>query len=120
MRISDWSSDVCSSDLGGALLDGVEHQIARQRDHRTIDRVGHVANGGPGPQPLYGLAPWIDRIDRARKAALSDVEQGSPADSGRIVRGAADSDRARLENHIAPRPSDRTRGGSGKSVFNRV
>src|SRR3546814_15462067 len=76
MRISDWSSDVCSSDLlGGALLDGVEHQIARQRDHRTIDRVGHVANGGPGPQPLYGLATWIDRIDRARKAALSDVER---------------------------------------------
>src|SRR3546814_16622189 len=71
MRISDWSSDVCSSDLlGGALLDGVEHQIARQRDHRTIDRVGHVANGGPGPQPLYGLATWIDRIDRGTGAAV--------------------------------------------------
>src|SRR3546814_5427550 len=106
MRISDWSSDVCSSDLlGGALLDGVEHQIARQRDHRTIDRVGHVANGGPGPQPLYGLATWIDRIDRARKAALSDVEQGAPADSGRIVRGADDSDRARFEKQIERRPS---------------
>src|SRR3546814_2993026 len=83
MRISDWSSDVCSSDpLGGALLDGVEHQIARQRDHRIIDRVGHVANGGPGPQLLYGLATWIDRIDRGRKDALSAVEQGAP-ESGR-------------------------------------
>src|SRR3546814_17994211 len=120
MRISDWSSDVCSSDLGGALLDGVEHQIARQRDHRTIDRVGHVANGGPGPQPLYGLATWIDRIDRARKAALSDVEQGAPADSGRIVRGADDSDRARFEKQIERRPSIAVAGVRLRSEERRV
>src|SRR3546814_12313192 len=28
MRISDWSSDVCSSDLSGPLLDRVDLQIA--------------------------------------------------------------------------------------------
>src|SRR3546814_11951000 len=28
MRISDWSSDVCSSDLGGAVLYGIVQKVA--------------------------------------------------------------------------------------------
>src|SRR3546814_16660184 len=38
MRISDWSSDVCSSDLFGAA-DGVCDQPPRRRDPRGIDPV---------------------------------------------------------------------------------
>src|SRR3546814_18697611 len=29
MRISDWSSDVCSSDLGSALLEWPSHQVVK-------------------------------------------------------------------------------------------
>src|SRR3546814_10865489 len=41
MRISDWSSDVCSSDLvgGGAQNCGVERQRARLRPHLGVNRV---------------------------------------------------------------------------------
>src|SRR3546814_2677524 len=38
MRISDWSSDVCSSDLGGLLDDGVAHRFT------PADRAGPVVD----------------------------------------------------------------------------
>src|SRR3546814_4878825 len=48
MRISDWSSDVCSSDLARILLldiqveraVGVEGQLVAVADGETVDRVG--------------------------------------------------------------------------------
>src|SRR3546814_4831554 len=48
MRISDWSSDVCSSDLARILLldiqveraVGVEGQLVAVADRETVDRVG--------------------------------------------------------------------------------
>src|SRR3546814_7062214 len=45
MRISDWSSDVCSSDLGGlALLGHAQHLHARDAgaDFGSADQVAHV------------------------------------------------------------------------------
>src|SRR3546814_1870127 len=47
MRISDWSSDVCSSDLfgiAGAVVDRSEdlaHALRRVARHRTIGKVGY-------------------------------------------------------------------------------
>src|SRR3546814_12651309 len=39
MRISDWSSDVCSSDLvPGTVLNGTHHERLRQHDFLTSDR----------------------------------------------------------------------------------
>src|SRR3546814_7797137 len=48
MRISDWSSDVCSSDLGGARRDGQNlHATSRQRSAlkcpRTKQELHNVA-----------------------------------------------------------------------------
>src|SRR3546814_770577 len=74
-------------------------------DHRDLHLISHSFPTPPSSDLLYGLETWSDRIDRAGKAALSDVEQGAPADSGRIVRGADDSDRARFEKQIERRPS---------------
>src|SRR3546814_11656049 len=51
MRISDWSSDVCSSDLGGEQLDAVVGElVVRRRDDGARDAepgrgVGHHRRG---------------------------------------------------------------------------
>src|SRR3546814_9353412 len=44
MRISDWSSDVCSSDLDPPLRrhDGAVHRVAEVADQVAADRVGEV------------------------------------------------------------------------------
>src|SRR3546814_17442093 len=60
MRISDWSSDVCSSDLGGC--DGGEQ---RARQHIEIERVG------PG-----GGDEFAELLDLARLERLGLVVQG--------------------------------------------
>src|SRR3546814_14720640 len=38
MRISDWSSDVCSPDLAGIAIDGVPRQITAEGDLAGISR----------------------------------------------------------------------------------
>src|SRR3546814_4285026 len=51
MRISDWSSDVCSSDL----VDGIP-TLARELQDRHFDRVFNVLHGGDGESGvLQGL-----------------------------------------------------------------
>src|SRR3546814_4355231 len=51
MRISDWSSDVCSSDLGRVIVgDGVEIGA-----NTTIDR-------GAGPDTVIGAGAKIDNL----------------------------------------------------------
>src|SRR3546814_6891891 len=62
MRISDWSSDVCSSDLG---LEVVGAQIVEQLDHRLKDHSGiEVAGGrvlGLGDPVMYFRGEGLDR-----------------------------------------------------------
>src|SRR3546814_8938009 len=68
MRISDWSSDVCSSDLVGLVVKGVAHKVlpvdtltgkagsdseravlaCEQLRRRTIDAVGQPLDLAPG------------------------------------------------------------------------
>src|SRR3546814_6929022 len=62
MRISDWSSDVCSSDLGSGILhDGMVHHqaggvidieyiIIRDRDHHGTRKDGQKSRGDAGHQ----------------------------------------------------------------------
>src|SRR3546814_19516712 len=72
MRISDWSSDVCSSDLGflqtAALggkitLGGNELMLAQQivmaTDILVLDELGVVI--GPGDSDLGGFLEWADQ-----------------------------------------------------------
>src|SRR3546814_11425795 len=60
MRISDWSSDVCSADL-----DGVWISLA-PRD-QSLSRAAMLADGGPSAdQPLWGIPFAVkDNIDAA-------------------------------------------------------
>src|SRR3546814_8570668 len=75
MRISDWSSDVCSSDLIGATGFGVEEEVVR-RLVIDAERVGEIVEraaprGGTNPRRIGGvkqagavLAP-IAQLDQA-------------------------------------------------------
>src|SRR3546814_2794959 len=69
MRISDWSSDVCSSDLvcaAGASLAVAEHSVALQR--RSLELTERGVQGG--------LFPSID-VTRSR-ALLAQLEAALP------------------------------------------
>src|SRR3546814_1572442 len=75
MRISDWSSDVCSSDLRQAL----EHHDRRVRLHGeardlAVDHVGGepVGTGRVLPQVGRDLAPLLRRTARAQREGRRD------------------------------------------------
>src|SRR3546814_3528993 len=60
MRISDWSSDVCSSDLRG--LDNRRRQPGRRGvPHRSRGRLGRAR-----PQPVRGHRPVLPRPEERR------------------------------------------------------
>src|SRR3546814_18230830 len=71
MRISDWSSDVCSSDLGkqAATLDAVEVTAQRRVENvqdvpvsiRTVnaEQLGALASGGADIRFLSGRVPSL-------------------------------------------------------------
>src|SRR3546814_20106587 len=60
MRISDWSSDVCSSDLATPALQCIFHCVARRR-------AGHDAGTG-------GDEPGVELVDQRTASLLSDSE----------------------------------------------
>src|SRR3546814_4912381 len=68
MRISDWSSDVCSSDLAEARLDGGKLIVAGRRSPRE------VGDGACIHPDLLGEPPRR-RAPRAAAADDDDVEQ---------------------------------------------
>src|SRR3546814_18735758 len=91
MRISDWSSDVCSSDLGGdaadALgadgaarglhpLDAAVAVLQETGDLAALDDVDAEGVGGAGIAPGDGVVP------RGAAAALDEAAHDRPADAG--------------------------------------
>src|SRR3546814_1606506 len=73
MRISDWSSDVCSSDLvlaisGEGLADEVEIQVPADQ---TIDRIGYVGIDRALARPE--IEPGIGRD--SQPVALADLRK---------------------------------------------
>src|SRR3546814_4084821 len=49
MRISDWSSDVCSSDLTDRIGAGLRIGLRRDEIDQRLGEVRHVGQLGPGP-----------------------------------------------------------------------
>src|SRR3546814_4699709 len=63
MRISDWSSDVCSSDLIDPMIQHLEHGSLHSRftqGKQSGSDQAHVGNGRISDQPLYITLPEGD------------------------------------------------------------
>src|SRR3546814_5258676 len=58
MRISDWSSDVCSSDLGREVVDAFKSDVDVQVAVAS-QRVGHL-EGGPRLDRLHAFVEVVD------------------------------------------------------------
>src|SRR3546814_7809916 len=78
MRISDWSSDVCSSDLA-ATSQGSAAQAQRRNRHRHADRHSQDVEGG------RGYRSWETLRVRCRAACenISEAPSSPPARSSR-------------------------------------
>src|SRR3546814_5971868 len=73
MRISDWSSDVCSSDLaGGQQLLAVEDRVGAGGEAQRLQLVAHLlAPGGqPHHRPGHGDAGDGDRAHELERIQL--------------------------------------------------
>src|SRR3546814_7101431 len=71
MRISDWSSDVCSSDLGG----NPEHIAAQELRSRGLS---------PVETPEEYEAAWADALERASASVKTEHEE--VVDAGGLYR----------------------------------
>src|SRR3546814_10281402 len=99
MRISDWSSDVCSSDLIGRTLDEFMREEARSAGNglARLSPRGATAERGEGTWayvPLEEIAPGM--------VLLIAAGERVPVD-GRVVSGTSDLDCALVTGESAPR-----------------
>src|SRR3546814_10267988 len=72
MRISDWSSDVCSSDFNCMDSDGVRcgYDIAQLRAARVVCNVPLIASGGAGEPRHFAQAFELADVDGALAASV--------------------------------------------------
>src|SRR3546814_18518664 len=71
MRISDWSSDVCSSDLG-AVCDDLDSIQRRERNRRNIDALYGtvIRNAVPVDERKRRVGPQSTQVNRGGRAAI--------------------------------------------------
>src|SRR3546814_8644802 len=82
MRISDWSSDVCSSDLSLQLARLVHGDLLFDQA-----RLGHRNPSLRAPARLFeGTGVWRCRVNKSRKAEI-DEKAGQPV-IGAMIRSA--------------------------------
>src|SRR3546814_3694691 len=97
MRISDWSSGVCSSDLLGVSQSALSHTIRGLEERlgvRLLNRTTRsVSPTEAGERLLHGIGPRFDEIE-AEVAAVRELRE-KPAGTIRITatENAAETDR---------------------------
>src|SRR3546814_2413107 len=110
MRISDWSSDVCSSDLGEHDLAVLGHlfsgDVAHREIHVVAEDVRHDHGGGARAVAVDGLHIAAERrVQETMDLALGVVEAtgarpaiGAAENSARTVSVAKDRKSTRLNS----------------------
>src|SRR3546814_18775941 len=111
MRISDWSSDVCSSDLapsGAAAANslGISTQVPARVSYATSGRTRTAKAGGRSVTLKHSRAPVLDAPEsvNAIVQALAHLGQGN-IDADVIGRFAARPDDAGTRALVAARPA---------------
>src|SRR3546814_12796375 len=94
MRISDWSSDVCSSDLAGDGVGTVDRRSAAGQDLDLLDRcrgdrveVHRVGLAVVGPR-VIGCEATVDQdqlVTRAQSAQVEEADRKSVAEGTRVT-----------------------------------
>src|SRR3546814_18197274 len=89
MRISDWGSDVCSSDLvDPAILKRMAAVRAalRQARERLYEAVAVAAASAPAPEAERGSEPWVDnRVTLSRLLAAQGAVRNAGTDFGALM-----------------------------------
>src|SRR3546814_6633341 len=102
MRISDWSSDVCSSDLGvGGHRPALRRATAGERNPRRAgDRARRVQFGDTA---VDGRTPGVGRgrVSMAAALALGDADHQLP----RVILPPLAAEHGRSEEHTSELPS---------------
>src|SRR3546814_4622395 len=89
MRISDWSSDVCSSDLGISAF------IVAAAITMIVNRIGtRTVSGSADARNTHGSARWAKKSDVRRAALMGSV--------GVVVGGWKGSIRVKVLRHDGP------------------
>src|SRR3546814_6896199 len=91
MRISDWSSDVCSSDLFHSLEDRIVKQFLRNRSGSEASGSRHL------PQRQSGPAPTFERPAKAVRPGMVELAR-NPRSRSATLRSAV---RTRSEEHTS-------------------
>src|SRR3546814_19758199 len=84
MRISDWSSDVCSSDLGSALLARVGTRPEEQMRAVKLTRIEQIGADRCGEQWIVDLQRKIDSARSAARPARPDLDAGLRSEERRV------------------------------------
>src|SRR3546814_15017517 len=90
MRISDWSSDVCSSDLWGYVVAAVDHP------ERGLEAILEQFLS-----PDQADASNDEYLDSDQLIAALDLLDAAAADAGSPLDGAIDTERVAAEGHRA-------------------
>src|SRR3546814_12512818 len=105
MRISDWSSDVCSSDLRGELRQSRVVQPLGQRIDGFVDRDGALVAGFGDMIGMHDLAHVAIKVEPPRDAARLPERKQLAREAG----GAAEIDELdMIARAVAPRAPEGT------------
>src|SRR3546814_13803928 len=121
MRISDWSSDVCSSDLEhvGEVVRADLHRRFADLERRFAHRMRIALDHGHAQRRI--LSPQLDRQGQARQAAAEDGDVGvgrlgaNPARSTPVVL-VCDAANSPSGSSITGRPGSEERRGGKEGV----
>src|SRR3546814_5071053 len=99
MRISDWSSDVCSSDLQA-------HAVAPDQHRHGVVGIGDQQDGCRGWRGLDDLPDQAAGVDHA--LALGHAVAGARVEDQALARGVEVDVQDRRQLHVQPRLEEHT------------